>query len=149
MSLSVAGDTPKVLATPPLSSFYAPKFDEAWLEVFFEALGTSKDGDAEIFAEIPVDVMEEVVKGLTKKDEEGNSVKVNPVQMGMLKVFARSVRDALGGKGVESKGKGSESVVVPQAAVETAKHKRKIADVLDQMDDGHFDPLTDSERLEF
>ena len=51
-----------------LGSFVEERFPKMWLDAFLLALGTDLNGDAELFAEIPSDVVDDVVKGLGAKE---------------------------------------------------------------------------------
>ena len=153
VSMAVVEAVPKVVVEHvALDSFIDDRAPSDWMEAFFMALGTTKDGDAEIFAEIPEDVVEDVVKTLTKKDNEDNVVKATPVVMGALKLFSRKVRTAMRQHTAPDQG-AEQSAPVSATGAATAhtesRPKRRIADVLDQMDDGQFDPLTDQERIEY
>ena len=151
MSVPAGNATPKALVEHViLDSFLDDRAPKDWTDAFFTALGTTKDGDAEVFAEIPADIVDEVIKNLSMKNADGVDVKITPVAMGGLRLFTRKVRTAMLEKANPGGAKTGPTTEDPEAtkAAET-RPKRKIADVLDQMDDGHFEPLTDTERLEY
>ena len=146
MAALTGTETPKVVEEVTLGSFVEDRFPAAWLDAFLEALGTDRKGDVELFSEIPVDVIEDTIKGLVAKDDEGNEVKIKPLEMGALKVFCKKVKASMTPPAPEEQ-KDSKTQVVPvEPAPTVTKMQRKVAEVLDQLDDGQYDPLTDEER---
>ena len=117
-----------------------------WGTAFLEALGADLATDPEVVAGIPEEVIGPIVQTLERTGENNEKIKIRPVEMGALKLFIKKVRSGTIGSG------GSVAAPPPPSASkvdETSAGRKRMADVLDQMDEGTFDPLTESERVTF
>ena len=113
-----------------------------WAVPFLEALGATTDSDPEAVGEIPDDVIGPIIAKLTRKTADGETVEIRPLDMGKLRLFIKKVR------GGEPKAQEVAVTVTKKEADKTDdRPKKRLSDVLDQMDDTPFEPLTESERL--
>ena len=139
--------TPKAVGVAKINLqevFDTAKVKEEWAKVFLEALGADGDADPESIAEIPDEVVDPLILSLERSVEGDTKQKIKPIEIGQLRVFMKKLRGSVAGDAPPTKEAPSE-----QTKDVDIKGKKRMAEVLDQMDDGHYEPLTESERMQY
>ena len=105
------------------------------LNLFLEALGADQDSDVEDLLSIPSDMIESTVKDL-KKTIDGEQKALSPLETGNLLKYMSKLRAHVAPP--EKAAPSGQTPVVDTTAPHEQGVKRKVAEVLDQLDDHAF-----------
>ena len=111
----------------------------------FGPFGMDEETPLEMVAYIPTDTITKTIAKI--KTEDGTS-EINPLQQGMLIMYFTKLKEAMATEKVAPKEPTKADTPTKENLTEAAG-KRKISEVLDQMDDGAFEQLTPKERQQY